>query len=199
MLVYLDETFINKNYSGSDISWYCGDWENNPRLDKSFGPCINKPSGKGERFIILNAITKNGWVNGSELVFQAKKRRGDHHGSMDEENFMKWFTDPLLPNIDNNSVIIMDNAPYHNVFKEDGAPPLTSRKAVLQKWLTDNNIAFDGEFLRIQLIDLIKQHRPNRVFKLDHMLRNIKIVILKFYAHLNITPSYNLLKNAGEL
>ena len=172
MLVYLDETFINKNYSGSDTSWYCSDRKNNPRLDKSFGPYINKPSGKGERFIILNAITKNGWIDGTQLVFQAKKYSGDYHGSMDEENFMKWFTGQLLANIDDNAVIIMDNAPYHNVFKEDNVPPLTSKKIVLQKWLTDNNIAFDEEFLRIQLIDLIKQHRPKKVFKLDHILKN---------------------------
>ncbi|MBC8397799.1 MAG: hypothetical protein H8E16_11970 [Flavobacteriales bacterium] len=81
-LVYLDETFINKNYSGSDTSWYCGDWQDNPKLDKSFGPYINKPSGKGERFIILNAITKKGWVDDAKLVFQAKKCSGDYHGSM---------------------------------------------------------------------------------------------------------------------
>lgn len=172
MLVYLDETFINKNYSGSDVSWYCSDWRNNPRLDKSFGPYINKPSGKGERFIILNAITENGWVKGTQLVFQAKKRTGDYHGSMDEKNFIKWFKSQLLPNIDNNSVIIMDNAPYHNVYKEDGVPPLTSRKTELQKWLTNSDIEFNDDFLRIQLIDLIRQHRPVREYKLDYMLQN---------------------------
>ena len=171
-LVYLDETFINKNYSGSDTSWYCGDWQNNPKLDKSFGPYINKPSGKGERFIILNAITKSGWVDGAKLVFQAKKCSGDYHGSMDEENFTKWFTTQLLPNISDNAVIIMDNAPYHNVFKDDGVPQLTSKKAILQQWLNDNNIAYKNDFLRVQLKDLIKQHRPARIFKLDDMLKN---------------------------
>jgi len=171
-LVYLDETFINKNYSGSDTSWYCLDWEDNPRLDKSFGPYINKPSDKGERFIILNAITEKGWVKGAQLVFQAKKCGGDYHGSMNEENFTKWFTVQLLPNIPNNSVIIMDNAPYHNMFKEDGVPPLTSKKIILQKWLTDNKIKFKEDFLRIQLIDLINRYRPKKNFKLDDILKN---------------------------
>jgi len=31
--VYLDETFINKNYSGSDLSWYCDDWKDDQALD----------------------------------------------------------------------------------------------------------------------------------------------------------------------
>ena len=171
-LVYLDETFINKNYSGSNTSWYCGDWQENPNLDKSFGPYINKPSGKGERFIILNAITQKGWVDGAKLVFQAKKCSGDYHGSMNEENFTKWFITQLLPNITDNAVIIMDNAPYHNVYKDDGVPSLTSKKAVLQKWLTNNGISFESEFLRIQLKDLINKHRPMKVFKLDDMLKN---------------------------
>ena len=171
-LIYLDESYINKNHSGSDTAWYCCDWKNDPRLDKTFGPYINKPSGKGERFIILNAVTQNGWVDGAQLVFQAKLRTGDYHGSMDEENFTKWFKCQLLPNIPDNSVIIMDNAAYHNMFIEDDVPPLTSKKALLQKWLADNNIAFDENFLKMQIIDLIKHTRSARIFKLDHILRN---------------------------
>ncbi len=171
VLVYPDETFINKNYSGSDTSWYCSDWKDDPMLDKSFGPYINKPSGKGERYIILSAVTKNGWVNGTRLVFGAKKCSGDYHGSMNEENFTKWFTTQLLLNIPDNTVIIMDNAPYHNMLQEDGVPQLTSKKAVLQKWLRDNRIALDEEMLRPQLIELIKENRPPKIFKLDSMLR----------------------------
>jgi hypothetical protein len=62
-----------------------------PRYSLSFGPYINKPAGKGERFIILNAVTKDGWVQNAQLVFQAHRRTGDDHGAMDEDNFSKWF------------------------------------------------------------------------------------------------------------
>lgn len=171
-LVYLDETFINKNYSGSDSSWYCEDWQANPLLNKSFGPYINKPSGKGERFIILNAITKNGWIDGGKLVFKAKTNSGDYHGSMDENNFTKWFMTQLLPNIPDNSTIIMDNASYHNTYMDDGVPLLTSKKIILQKWLSDHSIEFSDDFLRTQLIDLINKHRPERIYKFDDMLKN---------------------------
>lgn len=170
-LVYLDETFINKNYSGSDLSWYCDDWKDDPDLDMSHGPYINKPSGKGERFIILNAVTNKGWIKGAKLVFQAKSNSGDYHGSMDEQNFTQWFTKQLLPNIPNKSVIIMDNASYHNTYKEDGVPPLTSKKIVLQQWLRENNISYGEDFLRPQLVKLINTHRPQRIYKLDDMLK----------------------------
>ncbi len=45
----------------------------------------------------------------------------------------KWFTAQLLPNIPDNTVIIMDNASYHNVLREDGVPPLTSKKSCSAK------------------------------------------------------------------
>lgn len=171
-LVYLDETYINKNDSGSDLSWYCNDWKDKKDLDKSYDPYINKPSGKGERLIILNAVTNNGWIDGARLVFKAKSNSGDYQGSMDEHNFTKWFTRQLLPNIPDNAVIIMDNASYHNTYKEDGVPPLTSKKIVLQAWLNEKNIVYGEDFLRPQLIELINIHRSPRIYKLDDMLEN---------------------------
>ncbi len=94
--VYLDETFINKNHS-NQFTWY---------LDED-GPDVNKPSGKGERLIIVNAITLDGWVDKAQLIFEAKKKTGDYHGQMNWENFSKWFIEQLLPNIPANSIIIM--------------------------------------------------------------------------------------------
>ena len=171
-IVYLDETFINKNYSGTDLSWYCNDWEEDPLLDKTYGPYINKPSGKGDRLIILNAVTSTGWVKNAKLVFQAKTCSGDYHGSMDEHNFTKWFTKQLLPNIPDGSVIIMDNAPYHNMCADDGVPALNSKKSDMQQWLFENNINFEKDYLRAQLIELINACRPVRQFKIDYMLKN---------------------------
>ncbi len=61
--VYLGETFINKNHS-NQFTWYY----------EQDGPDVNKPAGKGERLIVVNAITLDGWVNNGQLVFEAKKR-----------------------------------------------------------------------------------------------------------------------------
>ncbi len=49
--VYLDESYINKNHS-NDFVWYSSE----------DGPWIQKPTGKGERLIIMNAITQDGWI-----------------------------------------------------------------------------------------------------------------------------------------
>ena len=68
--------------------------------------------------IVVHAITRDGWVNDAELIFEAKKRTGDYHGQMNWDNFSRWFTEQLLPNILAHSIIVMDNARYHNVFAE---------------------------------------------------------------------------------
>ena len=68
------------------------------------------PSGKGSRLIILHAGSENGWIVGAALVFQSKKATGDYHDEMTSE---EWFHDSLIPNIPSNSLIIIDNAPYH--------------------------------------------------------------------------------------
>ncbi len=61
--VYLDESYINKNHS-NDNTWYF----------EEDGIIIGKPTGKGDRLIIINAITKDGWVPNTKLVFKASNR-----------------------------------------------------------------------------------------------------------------------------
>jgi len=118
--VYLDESYVNKNHS-NDFIWYYGE----------DGPWVQKPTGKGERLIIMNAITKNGWVPGAKLVFKSTRKTGDYHGQMNWELFKKWFTEMLLPNIPENSLIIMDNAAYHNPLSEHSPPtPQSSKKKI---------------------------------------------------------------------
>ena len=78
--VYLDESYINKNHS-NDNTWY---------LEED-GVIIGKPTGKGDRLIIVNAITKDGWVPNTKLVFKASKKTGDYHTNMNWDNFSKWF------------------------------------------------------------------------------------------------------------
>ena len=102
--VYLAESYINVNQA-TPRTWYCAE-------DGPWGP---KPSGKGPRFIIVHAMTTAGWVQGAQLVFQAKRRTGDYHGQMDFENFRRWFWRSFLPPMPAASRIVRDKAPSHNV------------------------------------------------------------------------------------
>ena len=171
--VYLDETFINKNHS-NQFTWY---------FDED-GPEVNKPSGKGERLIVVSAITLDGWVNNAKLVFEAKRKTGDYHGQMDWGNFSKWFTEQLLPNIPENSIIIMDNASYHNTVEDNSFPKSNSVKEYLRKWLDVNEIPWGQDLLKSELYALCKSHEPKSEYKIDKIAESAGHTVLR-------TPQYH--------
>jgi len=171
--VYLDETFINKNHS-NQFTWY---------FDED-GPDVNKPSGKGERLIVVNAITLDGWVNNAQLIFEAKKKTGDYHGQMDWGNFSRWLTEQLLPNVPENSIIIMDNASYHNTTEESTFPKSNARKEKLRKWLDDKGIPWGEDLLKAELYALCKLFEPKPEYKIDKIVEAAGHSILR-------TPQYH--------
>lgn len=171
--VYLDETYINKNYSKGS-TWY---------LEED-GPWVNKPSGVGPRLIIVHAITKDGWVDNAQLVFEAKKKSGDYHGQMNWENFSKWFTTQLLENIPSSSIIILDNAKYHNVFDNESFPNKNCTKEQLRSWLTQNNYPWRDDLLKSELLDLCNRFAPQPQFRLDQLAGKRDFKILR-------TPPYH--------
>ncbi len=171
--VYLDETYVNKNHSNR-FTWY---------LEED-GPWVNKPSGVGQRLIVVHAITKDGWVNNAELVFDSKRRTGDYHGQMNWENFSKWFKNQLIPNIPRNSIVILDNAGYHNVLNFDNCLSNGSKKGQLKAWLTHNNYICSDNMLKAELFDLYTRVAPVPQFRLDQLVEKQGISILR-------TPQYH--------
>lgn len=159
--VYLDESYINKNHS-NDNTWY---------FEKD-GFFIGKPTGKGERLIIVNAITKDGWVPNAQLVFKASKSSGDYHTNMNWNSFSKWFKEQLLKNIPENSLIIMDNAPYHNVLVEEAFPKKTHSVKRLREWLSKNEIPWTKDMLKSELFELCSRFAPKPEFLIDEISRN---------------------------
>jgi len=41
-----------------------------------------------------------------------KTQLSDYHGEMNQENFLNWFENQLLKNLQQPSAIVIDNAPY---------------------------------------------------------------------------------------
>jgi hypothetical protein len=147
--VYLDETYVNKNHS-NDFVWYSSE----------DGPWIKRPTGNGERLIIINAITKNGWVKKAKTVFKSTRKTGDYHGQMNCELFEKWCREKLIPNIPSNSIIVMDNASYHNGLSEKSAPISTSSKKNIFNWLEKNKVVCNLDCLKSELIEILSKIAP---------------------------------------
>jgi transposase len=159
--VYLDESYVNKNHS-NDYIWYSGE----------DGPWVQKPTGKGERLIILNSITSSGWVPGAKLVFKSTRKTGDYHGQMNSELFKKWFVEMLLPGIPKNSLIIMDNASYHNTLAEHSPPTPQCSKEKIKEWLVQNKIYCSDDCLKVELVESLKKFAPEPIYMIDEIARS---------------------------
>ena len=82
---------------------------------------------------------------------------GDYHNEMNSRHFLEWFEERLLPALQEPSVIIIDNASYHNTRVEGTtAPTSNNRKAEMQEWLTSKGIEWDSGMLKVS--DIIHHH-----------------------------------------
>ena len=52
----------------------------------------------------------------------------------EKENYMKWIREKLLPKVEIQSVLVIDNASFHNTEVEK-APTSNSKKREMMQWL----------------------------------------------------------------
>ena len=62
--------------------------------------------------IITYIGSNSGFMDGGLDIFESYKNK-DYLKNMNSERFEKWFADVLL-RLEENCVIVMDNAPYHS-------------------------------------------------------------------------------------
>lgn len=159
-LVYLDETWIVTAYTAK----YC--WQSQDEAG------VLEPVGsRGQRLIVVHAGGRKGFVEGALLIYKAASTTGDYHSEMNGETFKRWFQERLLDNLQEKSVIIMDNASYHSVHS-DKNPTSSTRKADIQEWLRKHNIPFDNNMLRPQLLALAKKHKSPPNFVIDKVAKD---------------------------
>ncbi len=171
--IYLDESYVNKNHS-NDFIWY----------SEEDGPWVQKPTGKGERLIIINAMSLNGWVKDAKLVFQSKRKTGDYHGQMNAELFQKWFSEKLMLNIPSNSLIVMDNAPYHKTLSSFSPPTPSCSKERILTWLMENKIPCEKDFLKAELIILLQKTVSAPIYEVDEIAKKLGHEVIR-------TPPYH--------
>ncbi len=163
-IYWLDETYVHQNICVSKSWMLPGEVE------------YTAATGKGARLVVLLAGSKYGFVPHAELVFQSRKKGGkmvhaDYHDDMNGACFTQWFKCQFLPNISPNSVIVMDNASYHNVEVEK-CPTTATRKADICLWLGKHGVPFTDDMTIPMLLLLVKQHKPaTRKYVIDDMAK----------------------------
>lgn len=157
-IVYMDETWVNVGQTTSKV------WKDKtihtPKdaFLSGLTTGLKDPTQRGPRFVIVHAGGKNGFVEGANLVFLAKKGAADFHAEMDGDRYEKWFVEQLIPNVEPGSVIAIDNASYHTRKKEK-IPTTKSKKAEIQDWLREKNVQFPKDSLKKELLAEVSKIR----------------------------------------
>lgn len=144
------------------------------------------------RIIVVGIGSEEGFLPGAQLFFRADVATGDYHGQMNYDNFSKWVTDKVIPNLPANSVVIMDNAPYHSKI-ENKVPSRYDTKKTMVEWLTKANIPAVLEMRKPVLYELIEKNKPTKVdYKIDRIFAQYGHEVVRL-------PPYNCELNPIEL
>ena len=89
---------------------------------------------------------------------------------MNHANYMKWLQEKLIPNLEPKSVIVIDNASYHNV-QLNRHPTSNARKGEMLLWLDKCGIRYSSDMTKAEMYDPIKMHKPQyETFATDCLL-----------------------------
>lgn len=158
-IFYIDETWIDTNLT-FDKCWQ------GPHVT---GVMSNHSSSN--RLIVVHIGSSNGFLPGSSLIFKAGTSSGDYHGQMNSNNFEKWIREKVVPNLPESSIIVMDNAPYHNK-QVDKPPSKYSVKSEMIDWLQRKGINCDSSMRKTVLYQLVEKLMPaTKVYRIDSSLQ----------------------------
>lgn len=188
-IVYVDETWVNVGHTVSKA------WRDTsiktPKQAALAGLStgLKAPTARGPRFVIVHAGGNHGFVPNAKLVFLAKKNSADYHDEMDSDRFEEWFKTQLLPNVEEGTVVVLDNASYHSR-KQEKVPTSSSTKAEMQSWLTSKDIEYPDKSLKIELLQIINSVRENYTrYEVDEVgkVNNVTVCRLPPY-HCELNP-----------
>lgn len=186
-IVYTDETYIHASHT-KPHSW---------SDDSKSG--LLKPISKGQYAIIVHAGNEKGFVEGASLIYKSGHKSGDYHDAMNFTNYKKWLIEKLIPNLPPKSVVVVDNASYHNK-QLNPAPNSNAKKGDMIGWLIKHNIPFQETMLKPELYQLIKLHKStNKMYYIDSILAEHNHSVLRlppYHPDLNpIEMIWAVLKN----
>ncbi|XP_047030090.1 uncharacterized protein LOC124637570 [Helicoverpa zea] len=176
-IVYTDESYVDSSHS-TPKAW----------SDESTKG-IKKPISKGQRVVIVHAGSETGFIPNALLTIKTVIKTGDYRDNLNFDIYEKWLRTQLIPNLPSNSVVVIDNASYHNE-QYDPAPTSDAKKSELQAWLTEKGIEFSEDMLKLELYNLVKSNKDKyKKFRIDRILAeyNHDVIRLPLY-HPDLNP-----------
>ena len=97
------------------------------------------------------------------------KKRRDYHEEMTANIFRDWFLNRFLIFLEEGSIIVMDNAPYHSV-TTNKVPNTSTRIQDIINWLDRHDIDYTGINTRTKLLTLVQPYRNQpKQYELDQL------------------------------
>lgn len=121
------------------------------------------------------------------LVFASKSNVGDYHGEMNGNVFVKWVKEKFIPNLTRNSLIIMDNAPYHSMLKE-----FSGKKQIFFNRYKSITLLVNQAESKNKLLQIAKDNKKEKIYIVDELLKERGHDVLRL-------PPYHCEFNAIEL
>ena len=87
---------------------------------------------------------------------------------MNATHFLEWFEFSLISNLPLNSLIILDNAKYHNTVVEK-TPTKSSTKREMKAWLDNRRILYNPKDLKQDLFRIIQLCHTSTVYHTDRI------------------------------
>lgn len=143
------------------------------------------------KLIILDAGNEEGFVPNARVVFRPEAKKEDYHDHMNYDNYEKWVKEKLLPNLPPRLVVVIDNAPYHNV--QVDRIPTSTRKNDIKQWLYEHGIPLENFLLKAELLELVKINKF-RFFKyrIDQIFEEAGHNVLRLSPY---HPTFNPIEN----
>ena len=117
---------------------------------------------------------------------------------MTDDHFEEWFATKLLPNVQPNSLIVMDNASYHSR-RSDPVPVKSWTKQKMQDWLQAKGIEFPTNALKAELYSIIQRLKPTPRYVVDDMAAAAGKFSVEIIFYLLICTSYRARGGSGSL
>lgn len=187
-IYYLDETWVNAGDASAKV------WMDNTITSKrdahsrGLSTGARNPTGKGKRLIVLHIGSTAGFVPDGLLCFESKKNTADYHDEMNGDTFLEWF-EKILPKLEDNAVIVMDNAPYHSM-KSEKVPTGSCRKSEIIEWLQSKGKTVDTTMVKAELLRIVAAMKDkfNKYVIDEKATENNKVVLRLPPYHCELNP-----------
>ncbi len=125
-----------------------------------------KYTSREKRLVIIHIGSRDGFVDGGLIVFECRK--DNECRELNANYFENWFSS-VLPELEPESVIVMDTAPYHSR-KLNKNPTEDTKKEDMIRWLQTQGIVVDGsQYLKCELLEMVRRLRVKEKYAVDEM------------------------------